>query len=314
MSVLVAGGAGFIGSHLVDALLIDGHMVTAVDNLSLGTRENLQHIEGNANFTFIESELCDLVTLKDIFAVHKPCYVFHLAANSDIKAGGNNPAIEYRNTYTTTFNLLECMRTYDVKNFFFSSTSAVYGEKPGVLLSEDTVNMEPISYYGAAKMGSEALISAYTYMNDLHCLIFRFPNVIGTRLTHGVIYDFIKKLRENPNHLQILGDGKQSKPYMYISDLINGIIKLKNVPQGVSSYNIGVNTQTTVTKIADIITAQMGLTGIPYMYTGGREGWKGDVPSFNYDLTKIHKTGWKASLTSDEAVIKTVTEVLSCEL
>ena len=147
-------------------------------------------------------------------------------------------------------------------------------------------------------------------MNDMSVLIFRFPNVIGPRLTHGVIFDFVKRLREDPSHLRILGDGQQSKPYMYVLDLVDAIMHFKDVPQGVTLYNVGVETQTSVTHIAEIVCEKMGLTGIPFQYTGGRGGWKGDVPVFAYNLDKIHGAGWYAKMTSDEAAAKTVEMVL----
>ena len=310
MKVLVAGGAGFIGSHLMDALLQEGHEVVCVDNFFIGTKQNIAHLANEPRFTFYEQDICEPDTLDDIFAREKVEYLFHLAANSDIQASASDPSIEYRNTYTTTFRLLECMRRHQVKKLFFASTSAVYGEKMGSEVAEDTTPLEPISYYGAAKLGSEALISAFSYMNDLSVLIFRFPNVIGPRLTHGVIFDFIKRLKDDPSHLRILGDGMQSKPYMHVHDLVNGIMQCKDVPQGVTLYNIGVETQTSVTRIAEIVCEKMGLSGIPFSYTGGRGGWKGDVPVFAYDLRKIHQTGWSAAYTSDEAVAHTVEQVI----
>ncbi|MHC1732036.1 MAG: NAD-dependent epimerase/dehydratase family protein [Bacteroidales bacterium] len=314
MKALVAGGAGFIGSHLIDALLKEGNDVVCIDNFFIGTRDNLQHLQDHERFSFYEQDLCHLDELSTIFAKEKFDYVFHLAANSDIQASAANPVVEYQNTYTTTFNLLECMRRHQVKKLFFASTSAVYGEKEGISLSEDTTQLEPISYYGAAKLGSEALISAFSYMNQFSTLVFRFPNVIGPRLTHGVIFDFIKKLKNNPTELQILGDGTQTKPYMHVSDLINGIMHFKDQPsENVVIYNIGVESQTNVTRIADIICNGMGLSNVKYNYTGGSRGWKGDVPFFAYDLSKIHKAGWYASMTSDEAVTRTVAEVLSCK-
>ena len=314
MNVLVAGGAGFIGSHLLDALLLEGHKVICVDNFFIGTKNNIEHLKENKNFKFYETNICDFDAMNKIFSEENIDYVFHLAANSDIQASAQNPSIEYENTYTTTFILLECMRNYNVKKLFFASTSAVYGEKMGISVSEDSSNLMPISYYGGCKLGSEALISSYAYMNDMRVLIFRFPNVIGPRLTHGVIFDFVKRLKEDPTHLKILGDGTQSKPYIYVSDLISAIIKFKDIKvPGVNIYNVGVENQTSVTKIADIICEQMNLVGIPYEYTGGYGGWKGDVPKFQYDLTKIHNAGWYATYNSDEAVIETVKEVLKCK-
>lgn len=310
MKALVAGGAGFIGSHLIDALLKEGHDVVCVDNFFIGTKENIAHLTCNKRFTFYEQDLCDLEAINKIFEREHIEYVFHLAANSDIQASANEPIIEYQNTYSTTFNILECMRRNDVKKLFFASTSAVYGEKMGTEVGESTTPLEPISYYGAAKLGSEGLISAYSYMNDMSVLIFRFPNVIGPRLTHGVIFDFVMRLKEDPSHLRILGDGKQSKPYMHVFDLVNGIMQFKDVPKGITLYNIGVETQTSVTRIAEIVVEKMGLTGIPFEYTGGRGGWKGDVPVFAYDLCRIHAAGWRATYTSDETVAHTVEQVI----
>ena len=204
MKVLVAGGAGFIGSNLIDNLLEKGHEVVCVDNYFLGVKENIAHLEKNSNFTMYEHDLCELEILEKIFEKEKVEYVFQLAANSDIQASAKNPIIEYQNTYTTTFNILECMRLFGVKRLFFASTSAVYGEKIGEILTEITADLRPVSYYGGSKLGAEAIISAFSYMNDFETLVFRFPNVVGPRLTHGVIFDFIKKLEKNNTELEIL--------------------------------------------------------------------------------------------------------------
>ncbi len=307
MKTLVVGGAGFIGSHLCDLLLEKEHEVVCFDNLSLGTKDNISHLNGRNGFKFIQGDAAEIGELRDVFEQNKPEYVFHLAANSDIQASAANPQVEYRNTYTTTFNILSCMREHDVKKLFFSSTSAVYGDKRDVLLDENTPNLEPISYYGAAKLGSEAMISAFSYMNDIESLVFRFPNVIGPRLTHGVIFDFIKKLNANPKELQILGDGHQTKPYIYVTDLVEAIVKFMETGEcGVALYNVSVEGDTSVTKIADIICEEMGLSDVAYKYTGGEGGWKGDVPRFMYCIDKIHGKGWSAKYSSDEAVRETV--------
>lgn len=310
MKALVAGGAGFIGSHLIDALLTEGNEVVCIDNFFIGTRANIVHLNQAARFKFYEQDLTDLDAVLKIFQNEKVDYVFHLAANSDIQASTQNPMIEYKNTYSTTFTLLECMRLCGVKKLFFSSTSAVYGEREGEAVQEDAGSLQPISYYGGAKLGSEGIISSYAYMNDMSVLVFRFPNVIGPRLTHGVIFDFVKRLKENPTHLRILGDGTQCKPYLYALDLVDAIIRFKDVPKGITLYNVGVETQTSVTRIAEIVCEKMGLSGIPFEYTGGRGGWKGDVPVFAYNLGKIGAAGWQASMTSDEAVARTVEAVL----
>lgn len=312
MKILVAGGAGFIGSNLIDLLLEKGHEVVCVDNYFIGTKDNIAHLDGNPNFKIYEQDLCEINNLKQIFETEKFEYVFHLAANSDIQASANNPVIEYRNTYTTTFNILECMRIYGVKKMFFASTSAVYGEKPNELLTECTADLRPVSYYGGSKLGAEAIISAFAYMNDLEVLVFRFPNVIGPRLTHGVIFDFMKKLDQDSTQLEILGDGMQCKPYIYVTDLVKAMEKyMITNSKGMTIYNLGVEGATTVTKIADVICEKMGLKNVKYNYTGGNIGWKGDVPRFQYDLSKIYATGWKAGYNSDEAVEKTVEAVLA---
>lgn len=307
MKALVVGGAGFIGSHLCDALLEEGNRVVCVDNFSLGARMNIRHLEENSEFKIYDTDASELSELENVFMEERPDYVFHLAANSDIQASGSRPEVEYRNTYTTTFQILSCMKRHEVKRLFFASTSAVYGDKRDVLLDENTPGLSPISYYGAAKLGSEALISAFSYMNDMKALVFRFPNVIGPRLTHGVVFDFINKLRKDPEHLEILGNGRQTKPYIYVTDLVNAIMRFKNMERrGVTLYNVGAEGSTSVTQIADIVCKEMGLEHVKYSYTGGEGGWKGDVPRFRYCTDKIHAAGWSAKLTSDEAVRMTV--------
>ncbi len=318
MKTMVVGGAGFIGSHLCDALFADGHKVICVDNFSLGTKDNIGDLLEKENFILYEADAAEKEVLNKIFEKEHPEIVYHLAANSDIQASAVNPDIEYRNTYTTTYNVLYCMRKYGVKKLFFASTSAIYGDKRDVLLDENTPNLSPISYYGAAKLGSEALISAFTYMNDMRSLVFRFPNVIGSRLTHGVIFDFIRKLQKDSTQLEILGNGRQTKPYIYVADLVNAItgFTLSDLSEdgkltGVSLYNLGVDGETSVTRIADILCEEMGLKAVQYHYTGGESGWKGDVPRFQYCIDKIRSAGWKAEYTSDEAVRRTVQEVLN---
>lgn len=313
MKALVAGGAGFIGSNLIDALLEAGHEVVCVDNFFIGTRENIEHLHGRSGFTFYEQDLADFAAVLDIFARERVDMVYHMAANSDIQASAAAPFVEYKNTYTTTFNILEAMRQTGVKRFFFCSTSAVYGDAQGNEVAELYAPLAPISYYGACKLGCEGLISAYTYMNDFHSMVFRFPNVIGPRLTHGVIFDFMKRLREDPTQLTILGDGRQCKPYLHVKDLIDCIRRFTaDIPAGVTTYNVGEATQSTVTGIAEIVCREMGLEDVAFHYTGGHGGWKGDVPVFAYNLDRIHAAGWHATMTSDEAVAQTVRDVLRC--
>lgn len=315
MNILVAGGAGFIGSHLIDSLLSMGNNVICVDKLIMG-KQNIEHMSSCKNFTFYEMDLVNQDELDRVFSLENIDVVYHLAANSDIQKGGKEPNIDFNDTLLTTRTLLESMRKHNVKKLFFSSTSAVYGEMPNVELKETTGGLMPVSYYGGAKLASEALISSYVSMCDMSAVIFRFPNVIGPRLTHGAVFDFIKKLRKNPNELEILGNGTQCKPYIYVLDLVEAIVKLTaEFNSGESVYNISVNSPgTTVTHIAEIVVEELGMKNVNFSYTGGDRGWKGDVPRFSYDISKILSTGWKPKYTSDEAVRQTVKDAVSAGL
>ena len=315
MSVLISGGAGFIGSHLSRSLVNGGATVVCVDNLVLGQLENITDLLNGDHFFFHEKDAADLEAMKEIFAQYKIDTVYHLAANSDIQKGGKEPGIDFHNTFLTTQVLLECMRIFNIKKLFFASTSAVYGEKLGVSLREDCGGLYPVSYYGGAKFASEAFISSYATMCDMSVVIFRFPNVIGPGLTHGVLFDFKRKLMADQTCLKILGDGTQCKPYLHIYDLVRAIVnQTKLFLPGVETFNIGVDTATSVTRIAHIMCEEMGLKNVRYEYTGGNRGWKGDVPSFQFDLGKIYSTGWKPSYSSDEAVRETVRSILGKHL
>lgn len=315
MNVFVAGGAGFIGSHLIDSLLSNGNKVICVDKLIMG-KQNIEHLFSCQNFTFYEMDLVKQDEVDRIFSREKIDAVYHLAANSDIQKGGKEPSIDFNDTLLTTRSLLESMRKHDVKNLFFASTSAVYGEMPNVELKETTGGLMPVSYYGGAKLASESLISSYVSMCDMSAVIFRFPNVIGPRLTHGAVFDFIKKLRKNPNELEILGNGTQCKPYIYVFDLVEAIINLTTeFNSGETVYNISVNSPgTTVTHIAEIVVEELGLKNVNFSYTGGDRGWKGDVPRFSYDISKILSTGWMPKYSSDDAVRQTVKDAVSAGL
>ena len=311
MNILVAGGAGFIGSHLCDALLDKGHKVIVADKLIMGD-QNIEHLKGNDNFKFYELELADQANVDKLFTENKIDAVYHMAANSDIQKGGKEPAIDFNDTLLTTRALLEGMRKAAVKNMFFASTSAVYGEMLDVVLNEEIGGIKPVSYYGGAKLASEALISSYVSMCDMNVVIFRFPNVIGPRLTHGAVFDFIRKLRKNPAELEILGNGTQCKPYIYVLDLVESILKLtEEFKPGEEVFNISVKSEgTTVTHIAEIVVDVLGLDNVEFKYTGGDRGWKGDVPRFAYDISKVLATGWEPKHTSDEAVRQTVIDAV----
>ena len=305
MKILVTGGAGFIGSHLCDVLIADGHNVTVVDNLVLGKVENIEHLIDNPNFRFFKEDLNNGHAMDMIFKDGEFDMVYHLAANSDIQKGGKDPMVDYQLTFNTTFNVLQMMKKYEVKKFFFASTSAIYGETYDVL-NEDYGPLKPVSNYGAGKLASEAFISAFASTYHIQTWITRFPNVVGERFTHGVIYDFIHKLQKNPNELEVLGNGEQCKPYVYVKDLVAGIqfvINNSNEPYNV--YMLGSDTRTKVKEIAAMVIEEMGLNA-SIRYTGGDRGWVGDVPEFRYDLTKVNNLGWKASYDSNGAVRKAI--------
>lgn len=309
-TILITGGAGFIGSHLAGALLKQGNKIISVDNFELGKRENVEEYMDNPNFELVEADVSDVDGFDKLLFENKVERIYHLAANSDIQKSARIPGVDYSNTFSTTYSVVEGMRRNGIKKLFFASTSAVYGNKAGVRLTEDIGGLSPISYYGGAKLASEAFISSYAYMNDLEVLIFRFPNVIGPNLTHGVIFDFIKKLKNNPDELEILGDGTQCKPYLYVLDLVDAIVKYSlKQEKGVEIYNIGVDTATTVREIADMVCAKMGLKNVNYHFTGGNVGWKGDVPAFQYDLSKIYATGWRPAHNSNESVQATLDSI-----
>jgi len=301
MRILITGGAGFIGSHLDDALITRGHQLTIVDNLVLGRKENIEHLIGKPNFRFIEADLLDMPKMREIFAEGKFDMVYHLAANSDIQKGGKDPMVDYNLTFNTTFNVLQLLKEFEIKKFFFASTSAIYGETYDVL-NEDYGPLKPVSNYGAGKLASEAFISAFSSTYGIQTWITRFPNVVGERFTHGVIYDFIKKLRNNPEELEVLGNGEQCKPYVYVKDLVEAILYvIDHASEKYNVYMIGSDSRTKVKEIAAMVIEEMGLNA-KIRYTGGDRGWVGDVPEFRYDLTKINKLGWTAPHNSNESV------------
>lgn len=304
-NIMITGGAGFIGSHLAGKLLAAGKKVVCVDNFELGKKENVEKYLDNPHFKLVELDVSNVDALSELLKQEEIERVYHLAANSDIQKSARIPGVDFTNTFSTTYAVVEGMRRNDIKKLFFASTSAVY--ESGVNLTENIGSLSPISYYGGAKLASEAFISSYAYMNEMEVLVFRFPNVIGPNLTHGVIFDFIRKLQNNPAELEILGDGTQCKPYLYVLDLVDAIIEFSlKQGKGVEVYNIGVETATTVKEIADMVCSKLGLKNVTYKYTGGNVGWKGDVPAFQYDLSKIYATGWRPAHNSNESVQATL--------
>lgn len=286
---------------MCDRLIAEGNQVTVVDNLVLGKRENISHLLGNDLFTFVEGDILHDDAMDKVFGKGNFGMVYHLAANSDIQKGGKNPMVDYDLTFNTTFHLLLKMKKFGVKRLFFASTSAIFGEACGKI-SEDYGPLRPVSNYGAGKLASEAFISAFSSAYGIQTWITRFPNVVGERFTHGVIFDFIRKLRQNPHELEVLGNGEQCKPYIYVKDLVDAIeYVVHHSHDRFNVFNIGPDSRTKVKEIARMVIEEMGLDAT-IKYTGGDRGWVGDVPAFEYDTSQIKKLGWTNPKTSNEAV------------
>jgi UDP-glucose 4-epimerase len=301
VNILVTGGAGFIGSHLCDRLVAQGHKLVVADNLTLGRRAHLAQLMGHDAFEFVEMDVNDASALDALFKSNGFECVFHLAANSDIARSHADPDVDFSNTFRSTYSVLESMRLNGVKQIVFASTSAVYGEAPG-RIREDHGPLLPISHYGAAKLASEAFISSYGENYGVRSWIARFPNVVGERSTHGAIYDFGRKLRRTPERLEVLGDGSQVKPYIHVGDLIDAILLAWQRLDGKTNlFNVGGTTRCTVKRIAEIVVEESGVEAEIH-YTGGDRGWVGDVPSVDYDTSKIRALGWTPRLDSEGAV------------
>ena len=308
MKCFVTGGAGFIGSHLVDKLIQKEYDVTVFDDLSSGKKEFIEHHMNNDKFRFVNADLIDKNILSDNIKGHD--VVFHIAANPDVRLGAKKPDIAKKDIIAT-YNLLDSMRENNVKKIVFSSSSTIYGETPSFPLKEDYGPLLPISVYGAAKLASEGLISSFCHSFDMQGWIYRFANVVGVRGTHGVIVDFINKLRKNPQNLEILGDGRQRKPYLYVTECVDGIIfGFEKSDNEINFFNLGCKSTTDVTRIGELVVEEMKLKNVNFNYTGGKRGWKGDVPHFQFDISKIEKLGWTPNLESDEVVRMAVKDLL----
>ena len=312
---LVTGAAGFIGSHLVDRLLERGCVVLGVDNMKLGRRANLAGALEHPKFKFVELDVNDLPAFTRAvrqLSHDKPFdMTWHLAANSDIRAGVADPEVDLRDTFTTTFNVLRVMRELKIPQLAFASTSAIYGVQPGRMV-EELGPLFPISNYGAMKLASEACISAALEAWLQRAWIFRFPNVVGSRSTHGVIYDFVQKLKANPAELEVLGDGTQEKPYFHVADLLEAMLFIVGrADDKLNYFNIGTaDTLSTVRYIAETVIKRQS-PGAKIRYTGGNKGWVGDVPKFNYSIEKLQRLGWSPRLSSNAAVDRAVEEIVS---
>jgi UDP-glucose 4-epimerase len=304
MRAFVTGGSGFIGSNLVDRLLADGHTVTAYDNLSTGQPRFLDQARQHNAFRFIEGDLLDPPTLNAAMADHDT--VFHLAANADVRFGTEHPRKDLDQNTIATFNVLEAMRANGVSRVAFSSTGSIYGE-PEIFPTPETCPF-PVqtSLYGASKLACEGLLGAYAAGFGFQVYIFRFVSILGERYTHGHVFDFYKQLLDNPHQLDVLGNGKQRKSYLYVQDCVSAILTvMSEASEPVNIFNLGTDEYCQVTNSIGWISEHLGLSP-ELRFAGGERGWIGDSPFIFLDTSRVRALGWRPELTIREGVVRTL--------
>jgi UDP-glucose 4-epimerase len=301
MKVLVTGGAGFIGSHLVEFLLGQGHQVRVFDNFSTGKREHLKKAEQNTQFSLMEGDICDSSAVDR--AVASQDFVFHLCDNSDIRFAAEHTRDYINQNILGGFHVLEAMKKHGVKKIAFPSSTTVLGDATVVPSPESYGPLQPMNLYGGAKLAMEGLLSAYAHTFDMQTWIFRFVDIIGGRIDHGVIHDFIKKLRKNPAELEILGDGSQRRSFLLIDDCVRAIWQsIENFKQPVNLVHIGNGDQIDITTVGHLVAETLGLKDVAFRYTGGKKGWRGDSFTNFIQSNSLTPLGWKAELDSTGAV------------
>ena len=318
MAILITGVAGFVGVNLAAKFICKGYRVFGIDNFSRGTRSNMSHLFKSDLFEFMELDLTDPDSLLSsclILAKKEPVdEVWHLAANSDIPAGVADAAIDLKDTFMTTYHILNMMNKIGIYKLAFASSSAIYGDHGSNVLYENMGSLMPISNYGAMKLGSEAMISAAAESFLQKAWIFRFPNVVGVPATHGVILDFIRKLMDNPDKLTVLGDGTQLKTYLHISELLEAMFWIReHAQEKITTFNIGADDAgMTVKFIAQEVVRKMGdIARIDYGQ--GNKGWVGDVPKFSLSIDRLKKLGWTPKMNSKESILQAIKEIVSQE-
>jgi len=300
----VTGGAGFIGSNLVDRLLQAGHTVVAYDNFSTGQERFLEQALASPRFKLARGDTLDLDGLTQ--AMRGAEFVFHLAANADVRFGTQHPRKDLEQNTLATFNVLEAMRANGVRRIAFSSTGSIYGE-PDVFPTPETAPF-PIqtSLYGASKLAGEGLIQAYCEGFGFQGYIFRFVSILGERYTHGHVFDFYQRLRATPDELQVLGDGRQRKSYLYVQDCLDAILfAIEKAEHKINIFNLGMDEYCQVSDSIGWITEHLGVK--PRLtYTGGERGWVGDSPFIFLDCSKIRALGWTPKLSIREGILRTL--------
>jgi UDP-glucose 4-epimerase len=304
MKAIVTGGAGFIGSHIVDRLLSEDYEVKIIDNFITGNEENIKHNFKNGRFQLEKLDLLDFEKLLKSFKNYD--IVFHIAANADIRHGLKDTRRDLEQNTIATYNVLEAMRQNDIDKIVFSSSSAVYGE-PEIFPTPEDYPLIQTSFYGAAKLACEGLIEAFCEGFGFQCWVFRFVSLVGERHPHGVTFDFVNKLKSDPTKLEIIGDGKQKKSFLYIDDCVDGIMfALKNSNEKINIFNLGTDEYIVIKDLADIVVDEMGLKNVRYEYTGGKRGWVGDAPFVYLSIDKMKKLGWEPKTMIEDGIRKTV--------
>lgn len=311
MRALVTGGAGFIGSHLIDRLVARGDHVVVLDNLSSGQESFISHHLESGSVTMVHGDLCHFDDVKKAMSMDIEC-VFHLAANPDIRLGTRVTDTDLQQGTIATYNVVEAMRLNDVKKIAFASSSVVYGENAPLPTPENHGPCMPISLYGASKQAGEGLISSWVGTFGLQAWIFRFANIIGARGTHGVIFDFIHKLKADPTRLEVLGNGRQEKSYMEVGDCADAILHVMGkTNEPLNLYNLGSHDTASVRQIAEIVVEVTGCNDASIEYTGGDRGWAGDVPRARLAIDKMLQSGFDVGMNSEDAIRHTASVLLT---
>jgi UDP-glucose 4-epimerase len=305
MRYCIVGGAGFIGSHFTDRLLADPATtgVTLYDNFTSGREWHFEHHLADGRFAVVRGEVADLDALSAAMVGHDT--VIHLASNPDIAKAMTDPRVDFDEGTALTFHVVEAARIAGVTEVLYASGSGVYGDLGEVEAQEDHGPMTPTSTYGASKLAGEAMLSSYVAMFGLKASAFRFGNVVGPRQTHGVGFDFVRRLRREPTTLDILGDGRQSKSYIYVEDVVNAVLAMSRTRAAdFEVFNVATGDYITVTEIAELATEVLGLApgSTTFKYAGGDRGWKGDVPIVRLSTERVQARGWQCGRNCKEAL------------